>query len=661
MVINSEKKLEILNQLIQNKNFSFLKDFSHDLSNLKVTLEKQKINKYYFTSFIHNKENELTEGELNQYKNILNLIHDNISYINMINKQYQMLQNGIIKYVYNSISDRIDFELNSFKLSSIKFNVKEYTKLHKTLLKSINANEAKINKVIIHIKNNLFNDDLVTLSKSESLKNIVSNTYTNSIEDIKNEIKNTPLKDAQSLISQDYINDIINTKNSSIKKDKSNNSKTSKEISTLIDNMDTSSDFDDKKLSNILTTKDIEMLKDSNLDMSKANELVEESEVSISLTNNSSINKEEKSDNENKVEIKLENDLKSEPTISPAEIQTADEEETELNQKDSNIDIINEDIDNDLLASLITEEDLVTLDNNTVNDNNNDDDNIKEENNLDITSSTSIIDNNVDVDLIKDMEISLENKSNSVDEIDDNTIINEIDELDEDDDEDDENDSDIIDEKEESLFNDNFTYNNFEEDNNEDEELDEDLDEDIDEDNDDNNETDETITDVDKDSTSENVISLSHSTKKTYYNKQKLVKDNKDLIISEKDKCVYLPYTSNEIYQYIKSYPNFYKNTNDVIKKEFVISSKEFNKHPTKARFNEAYSLLRDKEMCSIFESLKFAFDLMFDYKLHPAIIAACKSLDELADYLDCLDKNTLGDFDHFNIIFEVSPVKSRY
>lgn len=46
----------------------------------------------------------------------------------------------------------------------------------------------------------------------------------------------------------------------------------------------------------------------------------------------------------------------------------------------------------------------------------------------------------------------------------------------------------------------------------------------------------------------------------------------------------------------------------------------------------------------------------MFKYNLNPIIISACRTLEELDIYLDCLENNNLEDFDCFEIKFEVSP-----
>ena len=78
------------------------------------------------------------------------------------------------------------------------------------------------------------------------------------------------------------------------------------------------------------------------------------------------------------------------------------------------------------------------------------------------------------------------------------------------------------------------------------------------------------------------------------------------------------------------------------------------------ARFREAFNLIRHKEKGSIFSALDLALELMFKYNLNPIIIAACRNLDELDIYLDCLDENELYDFKCFEIRFEVNTNISK-
>ena len=46
----------------------------------------------------------------------------------------------------------------------------------------------------------------------------------------------------------------------------------------------------------------------------------------------------------------------------------------------------------------------------------------------------------------------------------------------------------------------------------------------------------------------------------------------------------------------------------------------------------------------------------MFKYDLNPIIIAACRNLDELDIYLDCLEEDEVNKFKCFDIRFEISP-----
>ena len=50
----------------------------------------------------------------------------------------------------------------------------------------------------------------------------------------------------------------------------------------------------------------------------------------------------------------------------------------------------------------------------------------------------------------------------------------------------------------------------------------------------------------------------------------------------------------------------------------------------------------------------------MFKYELNPIIICACRNLDELDIYLDCLEENELYDFKCFDINFEIMPKISK-
>ena len=134
--------------------------------------------------------------------------------------------------------------------------------------------------------------------------------------------------------------------------------------------------------------------------------------------------------------------------------------------------------------------------------------------------------------------------------------------------------------------------------------------------------------------------------------------NNNTLLVSEKEKKVYLPYSKEEILEYMKQYPNKYTSFNDVVKNEFIFPSDIYLKHTLASRFRETYSLMRDREAKSIFESFKYALEIMFHYDLNPAIIAACKTQEQLENYIKCLENNTLDSFKDFTIRFEVNPLK---
>ena len=66
--------------------------------------------------------------------------------------------------------------------------------------------------------------------------------------------------------------------------------------------------------------------------------------------------------------------------------------------------------------------------------------------------------------------------------------------------------------------------------------------------------------------------------------------------------------------------------------------------------------LMHNKEHESFKNSLKFGLKLIRNYKLHPAVISACRNVGELNDFLDCLDQNSLNTFDIFDIKFDILP-----
>ena len=148
--------------------------------------------------------------------------------------------------------------------------------------------------------------------------------------------------------------------------------------------------------------------------------------------------------------------------------------------------------------------------------------------------------------------------------------------------------------------------------------------------------------------------------KKVNITSKDIQENNNCLLISETKKKVFLPYSKTEVLEYLDKYPHQYTSFEDVVRQEFIYPTDYYLKHPAVSRFREAYALIRDREALSIFEAFKFAMDMMFNYNLNPAIIAGCKSRNQLENYLECLESQKLKDFKDFEIRFEIAPLKMK-
>lgn len=131
--------------------------------------------------------------------------------------------------------------------------------------------------------------------------------------------------------------------------------------------------------------------------------------------------------------------------------------------------------------------------------------------------------------------------------------------------------------------------------------------------------------------------------------------DRNILVVSEKDQKAYLPYFMSDIEKIYKNSNKKYSSYQDVIESLYIVPLNRF-KNASISRFRETLNLVLHKENLSIIKALDLALELMFQYKLNPIIIAACRNLDELDLYLDCLEEDELFDFDCFEIRFEVAP-----
>lgn len=149
--------------------------------------------------------------------------------------------------------------------------------------------------------------------------------------------------------------------------------------------------------------------------------------------------------------------------------------------------------------------------------------------------------------------------------------------------------------------------------------------------------------------------------KKDFNNKllkiENAIEDNRTLVISERLQKIYLPYKVSELENYVESYPDSYSSLKDVVNQEFILPFDYFRKHPSKARFTEAYNLLKNREGRNFIKSVSYAFRLLNKNNLNPAIIASCKTQHELDSYLYYLDSDNLNNFKFFDIIYEVNPI----
>lgn len=127
------------------------------------------------------------------------------------------------------------------------------------------------------------------------------------------------------------------------------------------------------------------------------------------------------------------------------------------------------------------------------------------------------------------------------------------------------------------------------------------------------------------------------------------------LVISEMQNKVILPYNIQDLDESIKSSDKKYSSYAEVIDEVYTVPYNIY-RNSTFARFREAFKLVKDKEKKSIKEAFDLGIELYLNYNLHPAIISACKNIDELDIYLSYLETNETDKFNCFNIKFEVPP-----
>lgn len=169
-------------------------------------------------------------------------------------------------------------------------------------------------------------------------------------------------------------------------------------------------------------------------------------------------------------------------------------------------------------------------------------------------------------------------------------------------------------------------------------------------------------------------ISLSKKVKEKYYyddeedleemiltSKSNTTEDDDDnsigtLIISEKDNKVILPYNEDDIKKILDT-TSEYTSLEQIIDEKFTIPLDKY-KNPALSRFRETYNLMKKRQKASMADSLDLALELAFNSSLNPAVITACKNLEQLDSYLTCVELNEVDKFEYFRIKYEVSPLK---
>ena len=130
--------------------------------------------------------------------------------------------------------------------------------------------------------------------------------------------------------------------------------------------------------------------------------------------------------------------------------------------------------------------------------------------------------------------------------------------------------------------------------------------------------------------------------------------DNDTLLISEIKGKVFLPYKVSELEATLKK-DKQYKSLTDLIEKKYIVPLNQY-KNSVFSRYKETFKLMRDREKSSLFQAINLGIELSTNSLLNPAVISACKNLNELNIYLDYLENDEIEQFDIFKIRYEMLP-----
>jgi len=136
--------------------------------------------------------------------------------------------------------------------------------------------------------------------------------------------------------------------------------------------------------------------------------------------------------------------------------------------------------------------------------------------------------------------------------------------------------------------------------------------------------------------------------------------DNNILIISEKDQVAYLPYRQSDIGKYLSSKrrnKHKYYSVQEIIDNIYTVPLSLY-KFPTIARFREVFNLVRKED--SLLEAFETAVELMTNFNLNPIIVRACRNVQELDIFVDCLEEEETDKFPCFEIKYEIAPMVQK-
>ena len=129
--------------------------------------------------------------------------------------------------------------------------------------------------------------------------------------------------------------------------------------------------------------------------------------------------------------------------------------------------------------------------------------------------------------------------------------------------------------------------------------------------------------------------------------------------MSEIRDLIIYPYKVSELKRILENNKDEFKTLQDVIDKKYTKKLSSC-KNAYIERFKEAFLLMKNKENASFGDCLDLALELFGKKYLNPPIIRACRNLDELDIYLDCLETNELEDFPFFKVQYELYSLSDK-